>query len=158
MNKVTDNQEPQDDLQDAALRNVSTRALGDTDTEENEPRWGSARFGDRTNLVLKVRGAKEAFVYDANSIEELVLGRRDPDSNEIPDIDLEPYDAQDKGVSRRHIVIVKRDGALNIVDLGSHNGSYLNGQRLVPNQPRILRDGDDLRLGHLVLHVSFIRG
>ncbi len=154
---MEDNYNPQDDLEQEALRSVSTRGLGNTDTEENEPRWGTARFGERTNLVLKVRGAKESFVYDANSIEELVVGRRDPQSNEVPDIDLEPYDAMDKGVSRRHIVIVKRDGALNIVDLGSHNGSYLNGQRLVPHQPRILRDGDDLRLGHLVVHVSFTR-
>ena len=37
------------------------------------------------------------------------------------------------------------------------NGTFLNGQRLVPNQPRILRDGDEIRLGHLVLYVRFVK-
>ena len=44
-----------------------------------------------------------------------------------------------------------------MVDLGTPNGTYLNGQRLIPNQARVLRDGDDVRLGHLVLQVKFER-
>ena len=63
----------------------------------------------------------------------------------------------DKGVSRYHAAIVRRDGALSIVDKGGANGTFLNGQRLIAHQPRILRDGDDLRLGHMVLQVRFER-
>jgi pSer/pThr/pTyr-binding forkhead associated (FHA) protein len=75
----------------------------------------------------------------------------------MPDLDLDPYGGADKGVSRNHAAIVRRDGALSVVDKGGANGTFLNGQRLIPHQPRILRDGDDLRLGHMVLQVRFER-
>jgi pSer/pThr/pTyr-binding forkhead associated (FHA) protein len=139
------------------IRRFSTRGLGDTDFEEAEPKWGTARFGTRTDLIIYVRDAQERFVFDAGSVDELVIGRFDPDTGESPDIDLQELGGPEKGVSRRHATIIRRDGSLNIVDAGSHNGTYLNGQRLIAHQPRILRDGDDLRLGHLVLRIKFIR-
>ncbi len=144
-------------LDDDAARYAETRALGDTDFEEGVPKWGNARFNARMNLVVTVRHTKTRFVFDANQIEEIMIGRHNPDTNETPQIDLENDDGLDKGVSRRHAAIVRRDGALQVVDLGSPNGTYLNGQKLVPNQPRVLRDGDDLRLAYLVLHVKFDR-
>jgi pSer/pThr/pTyr-binding forkhead associated (FHA) protein len=42
------------------------------------------------------------------------------------------------------------------MDLESTNGTYLNGVWMYPNQPRLLRDEDELMLGSLVLHVKFI--
>jgi hypothetical protein len=153
-----DSQHPNDDFDhENWLQSVSTRALGDTDFEENTPKWGTARFGSRMNLMLYIRGIEDPFVFDAGAIDELVIGRFDPDTNTAPGVDLEPFGGAEKGVSRRHATIVRRDGSLNIVDAGSHNGTYLNGQRLVAHQPRILRDGDDIRLGHLVLRVKFAR-
>jgi hypothetical protein len=149
---------PDDDLNWDEIRRMSaTRGLPNPDFEENEPRWGTAHFSARMNLLVYVRGAQEPLIFDAQTIDELVIGRYDPDNDFNPDINLDPYGAADKGVSRRHAVILRRDGSLNIVDAGSHNGTYLNGQRLVPHQPRILRDSDDLRLGHLVLHIKFVR-
>lgn len=137
------------------LRQQSTRALGDTDFEEGVPKWGSARFNGTMNLVLEILDTKEEFVFDAGQIVEVVIGRRDPDTGEAPPIDLTRSGGLDKGVSRKHAVIVRRDGALHIMDNSSANGTFLNGQRLVSEQPRILRDGDDVRLGHLTMRVSF---
>lgn len=157
MNDLPDNEGFDSDMDEELLRRVATRGLGDTDIEENEPRWGTARFGSTTTLALLVRGAKDPYFFDAGSITELVIGRYDPDTGETPSVDLTKYGGAEKGVSRRHATIVRRDGSLSIVDSGSHNGTYLNGQRLVAHQPRVLRDGDDLRLGFLVLRVKFIR-
>jgi pSer/pThr/pTyr-binding forkhead associated (FHA) protein len=42
------------------------------------------------------------------------------------------------------------------MDLDSTNGTYLNGVWMYPNQPRVLRDGDELMLGSLVLRFKFI--
>ena len=53
------------------------------------------------------------------------------------------------------MIIRVDNGALAIVDNNSANGTFLNGHRLVPQQPRILRDGDDIRLGHLTMRVTF---
>lgn len=156
MNENPDKKQDHESNEDY-LRRVATRALGNTDFEESEPRWGTAHFGSRMNLLLFVRGVKEPFVFDAGAITELVIGRFDPDSGQSPDVDLEDFGAAEKGVSRRHATIIRREGQLNLVDSGSDNGTYLNGQRLVAHQPRILRDGDDIRLGHLVVRVKFAR-
>jgi hypothetical protein len=136
---------------------VATRSLDDTDFEEGRPQWGTARFNQRMRLILHERDSKDQHVFYFDEIEELVLGRLDPDTGEAPDVDLSVYEASDKGVSRRHASIVRLEHHLKVVDKDSPNGTFLNGQRLVANQARILRDGDELRLGHLVLRINFDR-
>lgn len=51
----------------------------------------------------------------------------------------------DTGVSRRHLEVRLDDGAGVAVDLGSTNGSFLNGSRI--NGSLALRDGDVLTIG-----------
>jgi predicted component of type VI protein secretion system len=51
-------------------------------------------------------------------------------------------------------MISKKDGVLHLVDNHSANGTFLNEQRLIAEQPRVLRHGDDIRLGRMVLRVS----
>ena len=133
----------------------TTNFLGDTDFEEGVPKWGSARFNSNKMLILEVVGSSERFVMNADEVEEVVIGRIDPDNDFTPPIDLSDSDGAKQGVSRHHARVIRRDGSLHVTDLGSANGTFLNGQRLVADQPRILRDGDELRLGHLVMHVSF---
>ena len=141
------------------LNNVATnatRALTNSDDEIGTPRWGTAGFNAKMNLILKVNGFDKTFTFDAAQITKLTMGRVDPDTGESPVVDLKDCKAIEKGVSRRHASIIRRDtGTLSLVDQDSDNGTYLNGQKLVPNQPRILRDGDEIRLGHLVLYVRF---
>jgi len=97
-------------------------------------------------------------VFDAGTINELRIGRVNPDNGERPEIDLTDANAIEKGVSRRHAAIIRKEGgAIHLVDKGSDNGTYLNGQKLIPNQARILRDGDEIRLGFLVLNIRFER-
>jgi len=148
---------PMSDFDADMLRRNATRGLDNPDFEESEPRWGTARFNERTSLMLFVRGAPEPFVFDAGAVVEIVIGRQDPDTKQSPDVDLENFGGTEKGVSRRHATIIRKDGSLNIVDAGSHNGTFLNGQRLIAHQPRVLRDGDDIRLGFLVLRVKFVK-
>jgi FHA domain-containing protein/zinc ribbon protein len=133
----------------------ATRQYSDTDYEEGTPKWGSARFSGAMNLVLEVLETENQFVFDYEQIDEIIIGRKEPGGEDSPGVDLSEVNALEKGVSRRHAMVVRRDGALHIVDNNSANGTYLNGQRLVAQQPRILRDGDDIRLGHLVIRVSF---
>jgi pSer/pThr/pTyr-binding forkhead associated (FHA) protein len=85
----------------------------------------------------------------------MILGRADSSSTQVPDLDLTPYGALEKGVSRMHAAIHRSEDTLTLVDMGSVNGTHLNGQRLIPEQPRVLRDGDEIRLGKLVAHIYF---
>jgi predicted component of type VI protein secretion system len=54
----------------------------------------------------------------------------------------------DPDVSRRHAEIQISNGDLLINDLGSTNGTFVNGERI--DQPRSLRDGDEVRIGAVV--------
>ncbi len=51
----------------------------------------------------------------------------------------------DEGVSRRHAVIRLTDSGLVIEDLGSSNGTFVNGERI--EKARSLSPGDEVRLG-----------
>ena len=115
--------------------------------------WGTARFGQDASIVIHIRDATEPIVLQPN--KKTILGRSDVGSPQKPDFDLTPFGALEKGVSRMHAAINRSDDTLTLVDLGSANGTHLNGQRLVPEQPRILRDGDEIRLGKLVAHIYF---
>jgi hypothetical protein len=131
-----------------------TQLKGDTDYEEPEPRWGVARLTG--SLILDVEDTDKRFVVPASEIDEFALGRQDPHTGDAPRVDLTDCGALDKGVSRLHAFIKRVErGVLAVIDNASPNGTYLNGQRLVPQQPRILRNGDVIRLGHLSLNVVF---
>ena len=82
---------------------------------------------------------------------EIIIGREDAISGVFPDIDLEPYAAQDAGVSRRHIKLHSQGSAWTVEDLNTVNGTFLNRQKLSANQPALLKHGDELRLGKLAL-------
>jgi hypothetical protein len=99
---------------------------------------------------LVVQGLNTSLDLPQNKAE-IVLGREDSVSGVFPEINLEPFGAQDAGVSRRHLKIHHSAGAWMVEDLNSVNGTFLNRQRLVPAQLTQLRHGDELRLGKLVL-------
>lgn len=54
----------------------------------------------------------------------------------------------DSETSWHHAQIVQQGQGHNVIDLGSRNGTFVNGQRLLPNTPRSLRDGDTVRFGN----------
>ena len=84
---------------------------------------------------------------------EYTLGRISEGQPVMPDIDLSPYNAYANGVSRLH-ALIRRDGKRVIVmDLGSANGSFVNGKRLTPNMERLLSHGDVVALGKLKFQV-----
>ena len=85
------------------------------------------------------------------SAEESYIGRWDADNGIFPDIDLDAHDPEAK-VSRRHARIIYQGGKYTIEDLGSTNGTYINrGRRLIPGNPNILNDGDEIIVGKTFL-------
>jgi pSer/pThr/pTyr-binding forkhead associated (FHA) protein len=115
---------------------------------------GGSRYIERT-LFLHIHGSDESLEVELDEDSELVLGRYDNITGIVPGVDLVKYEAKEKGVSRKHAALIYKDGLLKVSDLDSANFTYLNGQKLVPNQPRIVRDGDKLTLGTLYLTVQF---
>ncbi len=84
---------------------------------------------------------------------EFTLGRISEGQPIMPDIDLSPYQAYANGVSRLHAVIKRGPDTVALMDLGSANGTFLNGKRLSPNIERELANGDVLALGRLKIQI-----
>ncbi len=125
------------------------------DTIDPQRRWGTAYFDRQNELQLTFRNTNESIVIDLN--REVVVGRFHTEPNTpLPDIDLTPFGALEDGVSRQHLKFAREHDTMVVTDLGSSNSTYLNGQRLMPYEPRILRDNDELRLGRLVVRVAFV--
>jgi len=59
--------------------------------------------------------------------------------------------AGDDFVSQVHARVFRRDGDTMIEDLGSKNGTYLNGERV--GEPMPLRKGDRIQFGETVAEV-----
>ncbi len=83
--------------------------------------------------------------------DESYIGRWDADNGIFPDIDLDVHDPEAK-VSRRHARIFNERGTYQIEDLGSTNGTFVNrGRRLIPGNPHLLSDGDEIIVGKTFL-------
>jgi hypothetical protein len=84
---------------------------------------------------------------------EFTMGRLSEGQPIMPDIDLTPYQAYASGVSRLHAVIKRETDRTVVMDLGSSNGTYLNGRRLNPHMEEELKHGDVVALGKLKIQV-----
>jgi len=85
-------------------------------------------------LVVRSGGGRtgETFVLEG---DETTIGRS-------PECDIF---LDDVTVSRRHAIVRRRGGGLEIEDLGSLNGTYLNRKRI--ESPVRLSDDDELQIG-----------
>jgi len=88
---------------------------------------------ERPALVVRSGGGRTGETFRPDG-ERTTIGRS-PDCGIFLD---------DVTVSRRHAVLVERDGGLFIEDEGSLNGTFLNRHRIETAQ---LEDGDELQIG-----------
>jgi pSer/pThr/pTyr-binding forkhead associated (FHA) protein/CheY-like chemotaxis protein len=92
-----------------------------------------------------------------NFDEQIIVGRSSSTDSFVPDVDLSAFDAASKGVSRQHLQIFSERDQIYLVDLDSPNGSFLNGERMAPNQAYVLVNGDEIHLGNLPMQIHIIR-
>ncbi len=107
-------------------------------------------------FVIELRVVGTPAVLQVQVDETMLIGRADPPKNVYPAVDLSAHNGQGQGVSRQHAVILVKDNRTFIKDLGSVNGTRLNGSLLAPQSEYRLRHGDELTIGHMKLQVRFI--
>lgn len=129
---------------------ISTRQLDDPDHLSA----GSDKLDQEYVIIIHI----EHFEDDPVQMQlndKAILGRTGGESSRVALINLDTFDADQKGVSRRHALLERDDDRLYISDLGSTNHTFLNGQQLQEHDRLVLRDGDHVRLGHLAMRIFF---
>jgi len=114
-------------------------------------------FGERPPSVEVAIGRLILLDMDVNAQfplpadNEITIGRVDPHRGIRPDIDLSKFDPASR-ISRRHARITSRSGQFYVEDLGSANGTFVNGRtRLKPQEPYPLVNGDVIKFGETTL-------
>ena len=128
-----------------------------------------------TDVEVTISGQPPAWVYDESAVpaggiaiyvegvpkpvfsgseDEFVIGRKVEESSEGL-LDLSGLGGYHLGLSRRHARIRRAGNGYEVIDLSSSNGTWLNDERLTPNQPYSLTSGSQLRLGRMRLFVVF---
>lgn len=150
---------PQEIVNEEALTQrvmLLRRALGDNPQDPkyiaSVPRWGYRFVAEvqpeqASAAVASEPGSRFVVTHVDRLIPlpdgETVIGR-EPDAGVSID---------SLHVSRRHARIVVSSGHVVLEDLGSKNGTYLNGQRITA--PVELTEGDEIGVGHDVLVFRF---
>ncbi|HLY25487.1 MAG TPA: FHA domain-containing protein [Aggregatilineales bacterium] len=86
---------------------------------------------------------------------QVTLGRQVA-ANQRSHVDLESYGAFDKGVSRVHARIRRNGDRFFVEDMESSNGTFVNGSGLNKGESKAIKNGDELRLGELRMHVYML--
>jgi hypothetical protein len=113
----------------------TARAGHASDTGEGAPVIGRPGRRPGVSHVLVVDGPGTRHVLEQGSN---VLGRGTEADIRLPDT----------GVSRKHVDVQLDGGTVAVEDLGSTNGTLVNGRRVGRQE---LADGDVIRIGHSVL-------
>lgn len=104
-------------------------------------------------VILHIREMTEQITLTEGRFA--VIGRTDYALGGFqPDLDLTKYGGQERGVSRVHARLHVSSGTLYVTDLYSANGTFVAGQKLDPEKPRALKDGDEFVVGSLSIRVE----
>src|SRR5882724_3904951 len=122
---------------------MNSEQLTELDTDRAEV----SDFSGNARAYLIIHGPDRAQVVEVPVGRETVIGRGS-DSHAVVD---------DARVSRRHVRLRWDDGSLYIDDLGSRNGTNLNGE-VLQGASRRARGGDVIRLGGRDITVAIVSG
>ena len=100
------------------------------------------------NLALRHLGSGQVIAIDA-SRSEFLIGRPDPVTGIQPEINLGPFDAS-RTLSRRHAKLL-REGGLYFLreEVGTANGTFVDGERIKTGATIPLKPGTKLRFGSI---------
>ncbi|MEO8380926.1 MAG: cyclic nucleotide-binding domain-containing protein [Acidobacteriota bacterium] len=110
-----------------------------------------AEKATRHRLVDVATGT--AFFFSTG--DETTIGRADPVTGILPDIDLTPVDTN-RSVSRRHAKILRTGADYHVLEeVGTVNGTYVNDQRIPTGTPVTVHNGDLLKIGLIAMKAVF---
>ncbi|MEO1290126.1 MAG: FHA domain-containing protein [Chloroflexota bacterium] len=114
-----------------------------------EPRFPTVRRTMRFHIPHEV---EPLIVSD---VCELIIGRKTKQTRHNNMLDLSLQYGHMLGVSREHARITYEGGCYYISDLNSCNGTFLNNVELTAHRKYAIASGDEVRIGHLIMVVSY---
>lgn len=87
----------------------------------------------------------------------VLLGRGRSTARGIRTIDLTTVGGLEAGVSRKHALLQRDEEGFTLEDLGSKNGTRLNGKPITAHEPISVEVDDVIRLGQLALQLVSVR-
>jgi hypothetical protein len=103
--------------------------------------------------VVSLHLIESGMVLHLSGQTEFTVGRAVEGQPILPDVDFSPYEAYTQGVSRLHAALKLNNQRVFITDLGSSNGTRVNGQKIVPNVDYPLNHGDVVGFGKFKVQV-----
>jgi hypothetical protein len=104
-------------------------------------------------MVLRITVTKCTDPSFTNDLElnrfPVFLGRDEKNEVILPD----PF----KVVSRKHAKIVDTEGILQLFDLEAPNFTYLNDERINPNEENAIKSGDKIKIGEYELELQILK-
>lgn len=135
---------------------ISASTLFTQDFIEEKPvvaKEASESVTPASDSIISLNIISSGDILPVSSQKEITLGRVSEGQPIIPDIDLTPYKAYESGVSRMHASIKSIDEQVMVTDLGSANGTRINGMKISAHIPYPLKHGDILTLGKFKIQV-----
>jgi hypothetical protein len=128
---------------------------------EKQMKWGDlpGTAPMQPNMTSTLRARILVHIIDNGKLipvpdkTEFTVGRASEGQPITPDIDLGEFNAFDFGVSRLHIVVRLTGEKLTVMDLGSSNGTFINGIRLPSNSEQGISSGDVVSLGKFRIQI-----
>lgn len=145
-----------DYLTTKSIKKATTDSLREVvDDENKEAGFDSEDFFQNqsisSDLALYLIEAKQTLQLAGRS--EYTLGRVAEGQPILPDVDLSPFDAYAQGVSRLHAALKINKNRVAIMDLGSSNGTRVNGQKIVPHVDYPISHNDQIALGKMRIQI-----
>lgn len=106
-----------------------------------------------SDAVVSLHLIESGMILHLSGQNEYTLGRVAEGQPILPDVDLSPYEAYSQGVSRLHVSLKLNNLRVFITDLGSSNGTRVNGQKIMPSVDYPLNHGDVVALGKFKIQV-----
>ena len=133
----------------------TTLAATDKPLTIKRPEFSVDEQADMDVFFFYVAGGSEQHPLVHRGQSNVVLGRKSNTPVSEAFIDLTDYSAHALGVSRQHARIIYYPRGYSIEDLGSANGTWVNGNKLDAHSPQRLRRGDHIQLGEMIIFVYF---
>jgi GGDEF domain-containing protein len=110
--------------------------IGDPETLKKELQ----KAKEQEACLIIIRGTPQGHRFFLTQ-NEMIIGR-DPSAD---------ISVSDQSISRKHAKLSKAGNGVQLVDMGSANGTFVNDKKLAPNQPVTLAKEDMVKLGNSIL-------